>query len=97
MFMHWMSATRLSRWQNKTQNKMRPMFIFVNNEDPILFYRKIAGVSRKILKKHGKIYFECHTNYAQQVQQMLVSAGFKNVCIHPDLSGLARFAEASAD
>ena len=53
-----------------------PLALFVEDKDPILFYRKIAALSQKILKKSGKIYFECHTNYAQSVQQMLVSAGF---------------------
>jgi len=70
--------------------------LFVEDKDPILFYRKITALSQKILKKSGKIYFECHTDYAQSVQEMLVAAGFQNVCIYADMSGLARFTEASA-
>ncbi len=70
--------------------------LFVEDTDPILFYRKITDLSLKILKKSGKIYFECHTNYTQSVQQMLVTAGFKDVYIHADMSGLARFVEATA-
>jgi release factor glutamine methyltransferase len=69
--------------------------LFVEDTDPILFYRRIATLSQKLLKKRGKIYFECHTDYTHLVQQMLVSAGFKDACIHTDLSGLARFSEAS--
>ena len=69
--------------------------LFVEDKDPIFFYRKIAALAKEILKKNGKIYFECHTNYVQSVQQMLVEEGFQNVCIHADLSGLARFCEAS--
>ncbi len=69
--------------------------LFVDDNDPILFYRKIAALSQKTLKKSGKIYFECHTNYTQSVQQMLVSSGFNSVYTHADMSGLARFTEAS--
>jgi release factor glutamine methyltransferase len=69
--------------------------LFVDDTDPILFYRKIASLAQQILKKRGKIYFECHTDFVQEVQQMLISQGFADVCIYPDLAGLARFSEAS--
>lgn len=69
--------------------------LFVSDEDPILFYRRIASLSKKILKKSGTIYFECHAHHAQTVKQMLVSEGFSNICLYPDLSGLARVLEAS--
>lgn len=69
--------------------------LFVEDADPILFYRKIAMLAPQIVKKGGKIFFECHANYTVSVQQMLVDAGFSDVCIYPDLSGLARVSEAS--
>ena len=69
--------------------------LFVADTDPLLFYRKIAALSLQIVKKGGRIYFECHTDHAQDVHKMLVEMGFVNVVTCPDLSGLARFAEAS--
>lgn len=69
--------------------------LFVDDTDPILFYRKIAELAQQLLKKGGKIYFECHANYTHLVQQFLIFKGFTNVCIYPDMAGLARFSEAS--
>ncbi|HXB41641.1 MAG TPA: peptide chain release factor N(5)-glutamine methyltransferase [Bacteroidia bacterium] len=69
--------------------------LFVDDSDPILFYRKIALIAQKTLKQGGQLWFECHTNYAQNVQQMLLDTGYTDVRLHPDLSGLARFTEAT--
>lgn len=68
--------------------------LFVQDKDPILFYREITALAQKILKASGKIYFECHADHALSVQQMLNQSGFVNVCVHADMSGLARFTEA---
>ncbi len=69
--------------------------LFVEDSDPILFYRKIALLAKKILKPGGQLWFECHTHYALNVQQMLRNAGYTNVAVHPDLSAMARFTEAT--
>jgi release factor glutamine methyltransferase len=69
--------------------------LFVDDSDPILFYRKIALIAKKILKPGGQLWFECHTNFAQNVQQMLLDTGYTDVRLHSDLSGLARFTEAT--
>ena len=58
-----------------------PMALFVDDPDPIFFYRKITSLAKKILIPEGKIYFECHANYTLSVQQMLLLSGFKNVQI----------------
>jgi release factor glutamine methyltransferase len=69
--------------------------LFVDDADPILFYRKIATLAQELLKKGGKLFFECHADYAFSVQQMLLSEGYKDVSTHADMSGLARLSEAS--
>ncbi|MGZ3905072.1 MAG: peptide chain release factor N(5)-glutamine methyltransferase, partial [Bacteroidia bacterium] len=69
--------------------------LFVDDHDPILFYRKIAMLAPQIVKKGGKIFLECHADYAGSVQQMLIHAGFADACTYPDLAGLARVSEAS--
>lgn len=69
--------------------------LFVPDSDPLLFYRKIAHVATKTLKTEGKLWFECHSNHAAQVRDMLVEMHFANVVLHNDLSGLPRFAAAS--
>ena len=82
---------------SRVRNYEPALALFVHDKDPILFYRKIAALAQKVLKKRGKIYFECHANHALSVKQMLESGHFKNVCIHADMAGLARIAEAQWD
>lgn len=69
--------------------------LFVEDADPILFYRKIALIARNILKSEGQLWFECHANYAADVQKMLVEMGYQKVMLHSDLAGLARLTEAT--
>jgi release factor glutamine methyltransferase len=69
--------------------------LFVDDTDPIIFYRKIAALAQELLKKGGKLFFECHADYTFSVQQMLLSQGFVDVRMHADMSGLARLSEAS--
>jgi release factor glutamine methyltransferase len=70
--------------------------LFVEDTDPILFYRKIASLAKTILSDKGMLYFECHTHYTQAVYQLLIENGFKNVVLHKDLAGLDRFVSTFA-
>lgn len=69
--------------------------LFVNNSDPVLFYRKIAAAGLALLKPGGRLWFECHKDFAAQVQQMLQAHSYKDVTLHPDLSGLPRMVAAT--
>ncbi len=82
--------------QNQVKNYEPHLALFVNDTDPILFYRKIATLAKIILSDKGMLYFECHTHYAQVVYQLLIENGFKNVVLHKDLAGLDRFVSAFA-
>ena len=67
--------------------------LFVEN-DPLIFYRKIAEFAKKYLKQGGKLYFEVHENYAKDVYQLLDTYHFKNICIFKDLQGKDRMISA---
>jgi release factor glutamine methyltransferase len=69
--------------------------LFVQDNDPILFYRKIAHVATNVLESGGKLWFECHSDHAVEVQQMMVEVQFGDVILRRDLSGSARFIEAT--
>jgi release factor glutamine methyltransferase len=60
--------------------------LFVKDEDPLLFYRVIAGLALKTLKENGSIWFELNASFGPETQEMLVSKGFKNVKLIKDLS-----------
>jgi release factor glutamine methyltransferase len=69
--------------------------LFVNHSDPVYFYRRISFLAKKLLRAGGKLYFECHMQYATEVLKMLTAEGWKDARLHVDLSGLPRFVEAA--
>ncbi|KPQ08695.1 MAG: release factor glutamine methyltransferase PrmC [Algoriphagus marincola HL-49] len=64
--------------------------LFVLDEDPLLFYRRIAELGKKALKPKGKIYFEIHEDYGKAVQKLLSDLGYTEVEIIEDLNGKDR-------
>lgn len=60
--------------------------LFVNNDDPLLFYRKISDFAFTNLKKGGRVYFEINQLYGQETKDMLENKGFKNVELIRDLN-----------
>lgn len=67
--------------------------LFVSDEDPLLFYRKIAEMARELLYPGGKLYFEINPLFAEELEQMLKDKNFQNISIMEDLSGRRRFAK----
>lgn len=69
--------------------------LFVPNEEPLLFYKAIAQYALKALKLDGKLYFETHSKYRQEVVQMLEKMGFDAIKTQDDCFGLPRFVAAT--
>ncbi len=69
--------------------------LFVYDNDPLLFYKKIADVALSVLKPDGKIYFEINENFGGESKQMLENKGFKNVILIKDLSNKNRILRGS--
>ena len=60
--------------------------LFVDPADPLIFYRKIARLAQTNLEQGGKLYFETHESYGEQVKSLLDQMDFKNVVLKKDLS-----------
>jgi release factor glutamine methyltransferase len=60
--------------------------LFVNDDDPLLFYKSIAEFALKHLNKNGKLYFEINQAFALESKQILQEKGFKNVEVIKDLN-----------
>lgn len=69
--------------------------LFVDNDDPLIFYRKIAEKAYISLKEEGALYFELHENYAKETAELMGSIGYKNVEIRQDLQGKNRMLKAT--
>ena len=68
--------------------------LFVTDNDPLLFYRSIAENGFSALAKGGSLWFECHTNYAEEVATLVKSFGYDEVELIHDMSGNPRFTRA---
>ncbi len=69
--------------------------LFVDDVDPLLFYRVIGRAALTHLAPHGELWFEGHHIHSPAVGGMLREAGFQHVSVINDLSGAPRFIRAS--
>jgi release factor glutamine methyltransferase len=69
--------------------------LFVDNDDPIIFYKKIIDLCREHLIKGGKLYFELNPLTAESVKEYALQKNiFSQVDLLNDLSGNVRFMRA---
>ena len=66
--------------------------LFVRNEDPLIFYRKIAEKGKQLLKSGGKLYFEINQKYGKDVSELMQNLGYSEVQVLKDLNGKDRIA-----
>ena len=68
--------------------------LFVPDDDPLLFYRKIAELGLASLNKGGALYFEINRAYGQETLQMLKEMGYSRLELRKDLTGNERMIKA---
>ena len=61
--------------------------LFVADENPLIFYNKIADLAKQQLSKNGMLFFEINQYLGQKTLNMLVNKGFKNIQLKKDLFG----------
>lgn len=61
--------------------------LFVPDEDPLLFYRKIAELGVEILSTGGRLYFEINRAYGRETVLLLEGLGYSNVQLVQDQFG----------
>jgi len=69
--------------------------LFVDDPDPLLFYRVIADFALEKLRSGGVLFFECNEFNASEVAVMMREKGFSNVEIRKDLAGAERMARGT--
>lgn len=69
--------------------------LFVDDNNPLLFYNRIADIARKLLNKDGLLYFEINSMKGQETVDMLKNKGYQNIELIKDLSGKDRITKAS--
>ncbi|KOS04681.1 protein-(glutamine-N5) methyltransferase [Flavobacterium akiainvivens] len=68
--------------------------LFVEDTDPLIFYRKIAQLAKEGLNPGGKLYFEINQYLGPETVELLKSLGFVTVELRKDMFGNDRMIKA---
>ncbi|WBX74671.1 peptide chain release factor N(5)-glutamine methyltransferase [Tenacibaculum pacificus] len=69
--------------------------LFVDDNNPLIFYDKIADLAKKHLTENGLLFFEINQYLGKETVKMLIDKGFKNIELKKDFSGNDRMIKAS--
>ena len=61
--------------------------LFVEDNDALIFYRKIAELAQKNLSKNGQLFFEINQYLGQEMMELLEKMNFKNIELRKDIYG----------
>lgn len=68
--------------------------LFVPDDDPLIYYKKIADMALSLLFEGGKLYFEINRGKGKDVCDMLYAKGFTRIESRKDISGNERMVRA---
>jgi release factor glutamine methyltransferase len=69
--------------------------LFVEDGDPLVFYRALAKFARQKLLPGGSIFVEIHEDLATATLDLFKTAGFQQVILRKDMQGRDRMIKAS--
>lgn len=68
--------------------------LFVPDNDPLLFYNRIADIGLMVLNGYGRLYFEINRAYGNEIVSMLRDKGYNRIELQKDMSGNDRIISA---
>lgn len=69
--------------------------LFVENDNPLIFYAKIAELAKKYLNKNGLLFFEINQYLGTETIDLVNKKGLKNIQLKKDMFGNDRIIVAS--
>lgn len=69
--------------------------LFIDNSDPLIFYREIFKIAEKILNPGGRVYFEINEAMGSPMYDLMIEFGYKNAGIIKDINGKERFVKGT--
>ncbi|MBP9792457.1 MAG: peptide chain release factor N(5)-glutamine methyltransferase [Flavobacterium sp.] len=73
---------------NKNVLEYEPhLALFVEDNDALLFYRKITELAQKNLPENGQLYFEINQYLGKEMLELLEKYHFKNIELRKDIYG----------
>jgi release factor glutamine methyltransferase len=68
--------------------------LFVRDKEPLIYYKRIALLSRKHLQDGGSLYFEINEHFPDEIVKLLKNTGFYAIEVKKDINGKARMVRA---
>ena len=81
--------------QKNVLNNEPHLALFVDDDDALIFYKKIAVLAQKNLEPNGNLYFEINQYLGQETMQMLQNIGLLNLELRQDIYGNDRMIKGS--
>jgi release factor glutamine methyltransferase len=69
--------------------------LFVPDTDPLLFYKRLAELARKLLRPGGAVYLEINEALGAETAALFAAGEFREVRVLADFFGRTRFVRAS--
>ena len=79
-----------SQMQQNVLSNEPHIALFVKDENPLLFYGKIAELAKNHLTENGVLYFEINQYLGPETIELLKSKGFKNIELKKDIYSVDR-------
>lgn len=79
------------KMQNNVLNFEPRLSLFVEDDDPLVFYNSILQFANSNLYEKGSVYFEINENFSREMESLLYSYGFTEVELKKDSFGKNRF------
>lgn len=61
------------------------MALFVEDDDPLIFYREIARAAHRLLSDNGRLMFEIHQTLSTQTVELLREEGYTDIELRYDI------------
>jgi release factor glutamine methyltransferase len=61
--------------------------LFVENENPLQFYKAITDFAVDNLKQKGELFFEINQYLGEETKQLLIDINFEDIELRKDLNG----------
>ena len=68
--------------------------LFVSDNNPLLFYKKIGDLASKSLNCGGKLFFEVNENFGNNIIEILTEIGFVDIELKKDINDRDRMIKA---
>jgi release factor glutamine methyltransferase len=79
------------KMQNNVLNFEPQLALFVEDDDPLVFYNSILQFANSNLYEKGSVYFEINENFSKEMESLLYSYGFTEIELKKDSFGKNRF------